>query len=103
MADYKDVHSQRGGHLCGLQERQPFILWVQVIRCIIAQQENGAHPGQLSLYELPEARTFHKALPFVPEMEEVLGITPFLAPQGLGKGTLKVWAIIAVFTDSKRS
>ena len=68
----------------------------------LSPDENGAHPGQSFLYELLEIRTFHEAMPFLPEMREMSGITPFLAPQGLSKETLKVWAIITVFTDSRR-
>ena len=40
-------------------------------------------------------------MPFLPEMQEVQGIKPFLAPQGLDKETLTIWAILAVFKDSK--
>ena len=54
------------------------------------------------MHELLKVRTFHEAMPFLPEMQEVSRITPFLAPHRLDKETLKVWAILAVFRDSRR-
>ena len=85
-----------------MQERLPSLVRVQVVHCIIARQENEACPGQWFMHELLKVRTFHETMPFLPEMQEVSGITPSLASQGSDKETLKVWAILAVFRDSWR-
>ena len=52
------------------------------------------------MHQLLEVKTYGKAIPFLSEMQEVSGITPFLAPHGLDKETLKVWPILAVFRNS---
>ena len=84
-----------------MTERQRSIVRVQVIHCIIAQQENGAGLGQLSMHELLKVKTFHEVMPFLPEMQEMSRITPFTAPQGIDYKILKVRAILTVFTDSR--
>ena len=43
----------------------------QVIHCIIALQKNGSCPGQSSLYQLFDVRTFHETMPIPPEMQEI--------------------------------